>query len=620
MDVKIKADSELLILLMLILVYTLLVSNLVLGFKQLPSPIYGGDYYIQMGVVCNVMYNTPMHWFDGSIPGSKPGYLPIYAIVIGTFGKLLGLTPMQAMLYFNFFFPLITIIIAYFLFKKIFKDKRAAVLGVILFLPLTSFPILKYTYFTQYVMIPLFLYALFLFFDSQTIKNALLLGVMGGILSLSHGLGFAIGMWLMGFSFLFLLLKQVSLSGCKIRKSHLAIAAICIVPMIITFLIAQIYWYKAMFVMKLKMVSRQAEWNTNDFSNNAYKIIFLLNTLIERFFPVFQTTSLWKLVCGILAIAGLYALVRYFKRKEKESTEINLEEKNIEFVLVIFLASATLTFSYFVTEPLFGTNLIPPYLNFLIFRVGVIFLSIVGYIYICRIDLAKRYLFYGLVILFFVDLVMSYNQWYNDQWNIVGRRELSPGMIALQNALLKNTQIDDVILSSNELGFLVYALSGRKVIANRRAQMDPYFDFDKTQLAAAIILYGNNTEERVRLLKEMNISYVLYSRDWIMTEWHFDDKGNVIGMFDPLLLFNTEENRKSLERYGIKYVAINTWVDPALKGPEFKKLDVLIITPDNYEISTEGVWKKDLYNYLTPIWTHFEPSTGEYFILYKVTI
>lgn len=615
-------DKALALLLFISLIYTVVTYNLVNGFKQLPSLLYGGDYYHQLGVVYNIMYNSIEKWFDGSIPGSNVQYLPVYAIVVGIFGKVFDLIPMDAMLYLNLLLPLISLTINYLLFEKVFKNKKAAIIGALILVPFNVFPILKYTDFTAYIIIPVFIYSLFLFFESQTIGSAAILGIVYGLLSVSHGTGLVIGSFFILAVAIFILSKELKKNNFKIESKFIHIFLLCLVVAVVGFLIAQLYWYKAIFVLLGNMPSRQTEWNVLDFSSPTYQVLFLLYTISNYFLSI---SSISKIIMSIMSIMGIYAIIQSLRR-HKTGTE---KEKTLErfrvpiiFTAFLFTSAFLLTFSYFFTRPLLNADFIPNYIDYLILRPAVALLAVTGYIFFTNkydSNFVRTYLFYLLLLLFAISSVMLYPDWYNDQWKAIGRTPLPDKTIALQTFLIKNTNIDDVVLTSNELGFMINAISGRKVIATIRAQTDPFFDFDSEQMITAKILYGNNSEERSKLLKENNITYVFYDNDWLKTEWSLNKDGRIDGWSDPLLLFDTIKNREELGNYNISYYPTKTWVNSILRGQEFKQLDVLLISPGNYYLqNNKGIWKNDLYKYLKPVWNYSNPNTGELSILYRV--
>ncbi|MDD5023396.1 MAG: hypothetical protein PHU63_04470, partial [Candidatus ainarchaeum sp.] len=171
MDLK---DKYLLALVFLGLVNTLVVVNVINEFKQLPSPLFGGDFYFQLGGVYHVYDSSPLDWFKSSnMVGELPAYLPTYAIATTIFGKIFAFPPMQAMFYLNYILPFASVFIFYFMIKEWINSSELALLGTAALVTYQQFPILKYTDFTSLLIVPFFFYSLILFFKERNQKNAI---------------------------------------------------------------------------------------------------------------------------------------------------------------------------------------------------------------------------------------------------------------------------------------------------------------------------------------------------------------------------------------------------------------------------------------------------------------
>jgi hypothetical protein len=229
-------------------------------------------------------------------------------------------------------------------------------------------------------------------------------------------------------------------------------------------------------------------------------------------------------------------------------------------------------------------------------------------------DIALAALILILVILT-IPVVMNTN---NNQWAQSAKSDIPAYMSSLQTYLTKNTNVYDTILSTNEISFAVNGISGRKVMVSRRAQNDPFMDMDRRQIDAAIILYGNDTTKKLELLKKYDIKYIYWDYYWISSEFQADNKGQIVGTFDPLLTFKDYKYSSDLDRYGVKYIQDHTWVDPAVKGDQMRKYDLYIVSPNNYNNFTEP-WKNDLDKYLEQVWD-YEQSGQKIAILYRVKI
>jgi hypothetical protein len=175
---------------------------------------------------------------------------------------------------------------------------------------------------------------------------------------------------------------------------------------------------------------------------------------------------------------------------------------------------------------------------------------------------------------------------------------------ALQTWVLAHTRPDDVVLSTNELSFAWSALTGRKALVTRRAQNDAFVDMDERNRDAALILYGRDDAQRRRLLARWNVGYVLWTTDWVPTEYRKDPNGGTL-MIDPLLYFANPDYDAQLRRAGVELFSANTWVDPALQGPGYPTFDLTLISPTNYE-RWNHPWRNDLDPLLEQVWSFSE--------------
>ncbi len=120
---------------------------------------------------------------------------------------------------------------------------------------------------------------------------------------------------------------------------------------------------------------------------------------------------------------------------------------------------------------------------------------------------------------------------------IMAQSEIDRFHLDVKEWIEKNTDINDVILTSNEVGFALNGLTGRKGINFRRAHSGSYVDVDSRYLDAAIILYGNNSEDIKKLLKKYDVKYVYWEYYWVNSEFIIDfTTNNVMGWYDPLMV------------------------------------------------------------------------------------
>ncbi|MFH2106810.1 MAG: hypothetical protein ABII22_06115, partial [Candidatus Micrarchaeota archaeon] len=137
---KLEKEDYLIILGLLITLF--LNYDLVKTLTQIPSPIYGGDFYNGLGGV--------IHITDGGNPiqsaqmaGEMPWVPTLFHTSIAMLSKITGLSEMQSLIDFALFIHLLAYIVVFFLLFKISQNKYAAMLGTIIFITTIS-PIFKY--------------------------------------------------------------------------------------------------------------------------------------------------------------------------------------------------------------------------------------------------------------------------------------------------------------------------------------------------------------------------------------------------------------------------------------------------------------------------------------------
>lgn len=587
-----KGKLPILIVALAGLFYGFLDWSIVSQLKQLPSPLYGGDYYYQLGQITRMYETSPIEWLGSSNGiGERPAYLPVYGALVTVFGKMLGLEPMTAMLSFSAVVPLLSLMAFFFLGKEAFGDEKiAALLALILFPGAIT---LKYTEFTMRVVFPLFLWMLFRFSKKPEIWNGALLGLMYGVLGLSHGSGFPVGTVLTGAVFAYMGWK----ANWKMEKEKLVPYGLAAVTGIA---IAMLYWLEPIFVYHGSTLLKSEIWSFPYDLHEFGQAVGKAAELLGMFF--FNFGGINPALRSVLVLGGIY-----FAWKEK------LWEENGVLAIAVLVVLA-ITFSFVVTAPLLDIQFMPDYIA-----------SVYGYATVALIggfalqELLRRWNFAFCLIA--ALLIFSGYSYYQDmgknEYYEFAKNEMPAEMAGIYAGIKANTDVHDRILSTNENSFAINAMTGRELLVSRRAHNEPFVDFDKLQLAAAVILYGNNVEEKMRLVREYDVDYVYADYNWAGSEFRMDENGQIAGLFDPLMVIDTPENRAYLEQNGVIYTPMTTWIDPSVKGPQVRLYDVLVISPWNYETSGYGPWKNDLDPYLEEVFAQ-EIGGNRIAVLYKI--
>lgn len=583
-----------LILSAVLIAYFLPQYNLTGQLKQLPSPIYGGDYYYQEGAVNHVKYGgSPLE--SSSLMGDMPAYFVLYSFIVGNIAGALDLGAISAMLYVSEALVVASLLLTYFFLRRIFREELVAMLGVLLYLPLTTFPVLKYSNFTYVLVAPFFFLLLFNFFKQRVLKNAVLLGIAYGIGALSHMIFFVYAsIMLMFLSAYVLVLENLGVKGGRLlfkkeeaRKAISGNFKLLFAVFGVGLLIASAYWYKPLFVYGLKTVNEVNVWSGPGYSTFGAAVGYAYERLKGLFFNFSDPYALLRL----LGLASLFFI-------RNQSTET-------KFIAFAFFASTLGALHMLVTVPIADKSFMPDYVAYF-GTLGVVLFSLFSLNLLLRQKFVAPYrnalLFILVAYAAYGNLSAFQDSYKNDRWLEAGRTEPPPNLIALEGWVSSNTGVDDVFLSSNELGFALNALTGRKLVTSRRAHNSPFVDMDRRNADAAAVLYGNDSIVRQELLKKYGVKYLYWDYYWVQSEYSFDRTGRLAGTFDPLLVFDSPGYRAYFEKNNITYFPLHTWADPAMKAENIPQYDLLFIVPNQW--NWEHPWSNGLDPYLKEVWRY----------------
>jgi len=568
--------------------------------ESLPSPLFGGDHYYQLGQTNHFKFGGSP--FDSAtILGALPGYFVLYTIGAGLISKL-GFDAIAAHFIFSYIVLFLGAIVFYILVKKLFNSKILGIVGVLVFFMADKFPILKYTPFAELLIMPLIILLLYNFLENASKRNIVFLGISYGLAGLTHSVSFIGSTFLILAAFLWYGLRSKGSIKSKIVP-YIFVA-------LIGGIIAMTYWAEPIFVHQGETSLHYNEWNNVDWTNSVIQFDFVKNVIKGGLFN-FGTIS--AAFISLFTLFGAFGL--FLRRKTKEFGA----ENYIKFLLV---SGLIITFHYLITVNLFGVHFIPNRMNAmlllpvwsLLFVYGVKF----GFRFSRNFKLTKKQCVSLIILALLAFQVSAYNDKSNGRWYQIAQNELPVHIIEASNYFIESGEVNDVVLTTKELGFSINALSGRKLISVRRAQNDPFIDMDPREIDHAIMLYGNDDVMIKSLLKKYGVDYLYWNQYWFQSEYSFDNSGKVVNNVDPLFVFDSEENRKVLDDNGVKYIVQNTWVDPALRGEDYQTFDLLLISPENYQ-SFGAPWNSGLDNYLTEVW-RYEHEDQVLSKIYKVNL
>jgi len=599
------------LLVIFIVVAFIIQLNFINKINRLPAPLFGGDHFFQKGVIEHLRSGGAF-MEASSLVSSMPAYLPAYGWLVAIFANAFNLETVKAMFLFSLLLLILSYVLWFIFFKLVFKNSYAALFGTVIVNSLVEYYsviILKYTEFARYIVVPIFLIFLYLFLIKKRWWCALLLGLSYGILSFTHSVGFMGATLILFFVFFWQLFKSIK-NKIKLKEYLKKIFLLWIIFAIVGGLLSLVYWYKPIFVHHLDMSGYdRGHMDTPDFHRVDVGLNFIINNLKNFFFNFSEYRAI---ILSILTLFGVYLL---FKIKD-ESTELR-------YTKIVLLSTIFAALSFIITEPIFKINIIPTYVILIYTSIGFIVLGVFVINYLLNKYNKNTTLLFIIIVLilsiFVVGQIKKQEYYETDKWMLsVAKSEMYPEYVSLNEFLRENTTINDVLLTAKELGFAVNSLSGIKLVTGRWAMNgDPYTNLPQRDTDLAIIFYGENIENKKELLKKYNAKYLYWDYRWISLEFYFDDKGNLLDYFDPLMTLNKEEYKKQLNDNGVKYIEHTGKIDPTASSDEFRKFDLLIISPENYR-SAEKPWHKNLDPYLEEVWS-YKQDGQKIAILYKIT-
>jgi hypothetical protein len=455
---------------------------------------------------------------------------------------------------------------------------------------------------------PFFLYLCVVFMEDKKVWNSIWLGIMYGVVGLTHNVAFIAASFFLAIMLVYIFITDLRKDKGSWKRNLWLLA----IPVVIGVPIALLWWYSPIFVHMGKTANNFSDW-TNPLWQGKQQFEFFWGTIKGNFLSISSIrAAAWSLF-NLLGILGLFIV----KDREK-----------VRMVRLFVISSLVITMHYLVTQALFGFNLVPHYMDSLIllptfamlFALGayVLFSFIHSNISGKLLKIIFEYAFY--LILAVLVLLVSFKTMSDvksDTFFSAGKSEPPAYLLSLRDYFEDNSvSVYDTVLTTKELGFSLNAMTGRKLLTSRWGHTDPFFDLQDRELASAIILYGEDLEARKELLRKYGIKYLYWDYYWIRSEYYVNEQGQVTGWFDPLMVFYSKEREDLLKANNVSYILQNTWPDPALKSDNFKKYDLILISPENYQNETHP-WKEGLEPYLEEAWSYSQGGT-EIAKLYKI--
>ncbi len=583
------------LLIVIIILFLGLQMSLINSYKQLPAPLYGGDLYCQLGAVNHVKHGgNPLVNFRNSDPISN--YFPLYTIIVGGSSYLFNTNPMSTMFFYSYIFTALALISLYLLGYFLFKNKTIALFVPLIYFLLHPFKIIiKYTYFSYLLIFPAFFLFLYLTFSSQKKKYlfALVTGIMYGLGSLSHGIIFPVLSIFMILIFFYLFIWKYLEKKKKITfnkrlwkkdlKENIIILALIFIPGLI---IAQLYWLP---IIKNTLFGQETSNSATLLNMN---VPSSYNPFIDFFKKIFDFKNLFNSFVTILFLISIPLLSAI--KKYNEATK---------YIILTSIGAIFSIFSLLILSGITNINL-----NTVLLKIihhfwvplAITLLSSFSLLVIFKVTKKKRkklslIIAIIMIVFFLVGNLAAYQDYKNNKWHQAGKKPLSPHLNEIANYIKSNTNVNDAILTNKELGFSINGLTGRKLVAQPVGHKNLLYDFNARERDLALMLYGNGSTPRRDLFKKYNVQYFYWDNYWIESEFHFNEKGQIVGLFDPLELLNTEKNKKILTKFNVTYSEEYLELNPNKRG-NVQKYDVLLVKP---RFDLTHPWHPSLDNFLT---------------------
>ncbi|MBN1376966.1 hypothetical protein JW949_01385 [Candidatus Woesearchaeota archaeon] len=576
---KEKRKKELIYIAVLIIPFLVFYLNFISGFNQLPSPLYGGDYYFHYGVVQHI-YNGNAPWTNPQILGEYNHYGWLYHSLVAYTARIFGFDVMKTFL----FFPLVVLILSgitsFYIGKKLFKKDYWAFLFSFIWLGIiTAYSQMHARPFAQRLLIPLFFLMFLNFNENKSLKNRIFLGLIFGALGLTHIMAFAsAGLFLIVY-FVYELIVSYKHKITNVLNRAKEFFRDYWLPVLIGIVVSMPYLGPLLFVYKLNTLNNQPAY-----SSRIPGISNLFVFLKEMFFDY---SSFFVFILSLFALIGFCYIVK------------NREEFSNKIIFMLFITIIAGGFYYFITMPL-GIDIMV-YWQFLIYLPGLLkaVLLTIGIIAVIntmkKVDIKYSYIAIGLIgILLIAAAVQQKHNEYSDRWADTGRQEQNI-MFSMAQWVKQNTDKNDVFLSTNENSFALFSLTGRKIVVNRGTHTSQFVDLDERMTDASIMLYGNDSEKTKELIKKYNISYVYYDQNWISNlQW------------DPFLVF--PKNSGIFDKYNVSYNRVNKKLDPGKEGVPLYDL----LEPVN-----DNLWSEKFEEFIYPVMFWGE-SEQPYIVIFRV--
>ena len=551
-------------------------------YQQIPSPLYGGDYYKGLGDIIHILDGGSI-LENAQMKGEVPLAPWLYFLLVAIFSKLTGMAAMAAMLNFTLLVDVAVFILFYYLIREITKNAFAPSLAVLLVFSFGFTPVMKYSFFSSVISFPIFILSLYYFLKQPSLKTAAIAGTALGLAGLSNSQAFFVAFITFGIAAaVYLLPKLIDLKERKPTLMPESIAALkpYVLIFAIGFLLSLLFWYRPIFEYRGSTPNDIQNITVPDVKNPAY----LWGSVTDLFsFALLPFKSGFTWIFSFLSLAGIY--YAYKTRSELASV----------FIIILLAAWFISIIHPLITLPLLNKHFVNFMMSDQLYPTLIPLLVSFGIVFanesLKQSNTIKAMAFAALLLIAYMNYADYWKARGDTVWEKAGKEPLATPYADLASWIRGSTAPDDVFLTSNEDGFMMNSLTGRKVVSYRRAHASPYVNMHERMADAAVMAYGTNDALRAELLKKYNVKYLLWTNRWVLNEFQFDAQGQLQGFFDPMTVPANASNAAYWGSNGVRYLEANMPMDPAPRTgvPTY---DQLIALPANfsYEPLANGIY------------------------------
>lgn len=525
------------------------------GFSSLNSPVYGGDIYYHFGV-SNHIFNGGSPFMSSQFLGEYAHYPWLYHYIVASLASITGISLQTVVIFFPLLITFFAGIISFWLGVKVFKDETLALLFSLYWITVmipNSLP----APFASVLVFPLFVLMIYYYSDSWFGKISS--GVLLGITALSHTsvfLGSLIFFFILSFIKIKENWKQGLVWGFTIGTLGL--------------IVSMLYWYAPFFIYHGITPNRWADYVA---SGDTFTFQILFNLLKNQFFNL---NNFARLFLGLFALLG----ITYAFRKDKNEIDY--------LPFYIYLAGFIGFIHPLITLPLLGTS-VGSYGFDNIFILAIPLLILISFqadkSFSKQTNKIKTFCMIILTFLFLSHAFFVIQGFKNDIWtqsaeNPEGMPVKLQGLISWSKENIENNE--SILVSADETGFAINALTGKKVVTARRTHSSPFVNMNERNADTAVLLYGNNTKVKKELISKYQISWFYEDAYAVQAQQecraYIEQKLN--DFYSVRCLRTTPEYESYLKENGVEYVKSYAGLDPASSvAPLF---DLLSIKPTNY--------------------------------------